>query len=265
MTGSRSEFGTSKRQVGPKLLTEGKQLSNRIRKELAELDPQYVVLACLTDRDFDLDDVVRQLDQANLPHAKCALLLDGTEVRRIFVYENDQVVSSLAALFPSVSAESRARPVLARQQAGTSPTGSVPTVPQVVDNPVIIDDRVRRMVRLSIISNRATILVHALVMAAVEALTELPKQPGQNRAARKALYADQIAEAGWIAQFVKVADLIDNTSTIAELDPDFWRVYRVEKRSMLEKIAASPSWLGKPAWVSDELMQRAWQQTEEST
>lgn len=108
-------------------------------------------------------------------------------------------------------------------------------------------------------------VLHALVMAAVEALTELPKQPGQNRAARKALYADQIAEAGWIAQLVKVADLIDNTSTIAELDPDFWRVYRVEKRAMLEKIAASPSWLGKPAWVSDELMQRAWQQTEEST
>ncbi|CDX26726.1 Uncharacterized 19.2 kDa protein in cobO 3'region (modular protein) [Mesorhizobium plurifarium] len=65
-------------------------------------------------------------------------------------------------------------------------------------------------------------------------LTDVSKPEDGNRAARKALDRDHIAGAPSEAKTIKLADLIDNTSTIKERDPDFWKIYRLEKLALLE-------------------------------
>jgi (p)ppGpp synthase/HD superfamily hydrolase len=55
-----------------------------------------------------------------------------------------------------------------------------------------------------------------------------------NRAARKARYCEKMTRASDEAQTIKLADLIDNTTTIRERDPEFWKVYRLEKLALLD-------------------------------
>lgn len=55
-----------------------------------------------------------------------------------------------------------------------------------------------------------------------------------NRATRKAASRTRLAAAPAWVQTIKVADLISNTSSIVEHDPDFARVYLSEKRALLE-------------------------------
>jgi (p)ppGpp synthase/HD superfamily hydrolase len=59
-----------------------------------------------------------------------------------------------------------------------------------------------------------------------------PKVEG-NRAVRKAAARDQLAQASAAAQTIKVADLLDNTSSIVEHDPKFAQVYLAEKLELL--------------------------------
>jgi (p)ppGpp synthase/HD superfamily hydrolase len=55
-----------------------------------------------------------------------------------------------------------------------------------------------------------------------------------NRATRKRLSRERLAQApGWV-QTIKCADLISNTSSIVQHDPDFAKVYLEEKRLLLE-------------------------------
>lgn len=65
-------------------------------------------------------------------------------------------------------------------------------------------------------------------------LTDISKPEDGNRAARKKLDREHIARAPAEAQNIKVADLISNTSTIVEHDPDFAKVYLKEKALLLE-------------------------------
>jgi (p)ppGpp synthase/HD superfamily hydrolase len=60
----------------------------------------------------------------------------------------------------------------------------------------------------------------------------VPKEAG-GRAVRKAMERTRASYAPARAQTIKVADLIDNTITIKAHDPNFWRVYRQEKLSLL--------------------------------
>lgn len=63
-------------------------------------------------------------------------------------------------------------------------------------------------------------------------LSDLEKEG--NRATRKAHSRARLAQApDWI-QTIKVADLISNTSSIVEHDPQFSRVYLEEKRLLLD-------------------------------
>lgn len=57
---------------------------------------------------------------------------------------------------------------------------------------------------------------------------------GPNRAARKAMTRERYAIAPAEAQTIKCADIISNTSTIREHDPDFAVVYLSEVRALLE-------------------------------
>lgn len=65
-------------------------------------------------------------------------------------------------------------------------------------------------------------------------LTDISRPGDGNRAVRKKMDRDHIAAAPAEAQTCKIADLISNTKSIKEFDPDFWRVYRREKLAMLE-------------------------------
>ncbi|MEM1433642.1 MAG: HD domain-containing protein [Pseudomonadota bacterium] len=76
------------------------------------------------------------------------------------------------------------------------------------------------------------------VGALVEQLTDVSKPEDGNRAVRKALDRDHLAEASPEAQTVKLADLIDNSDSITEHDPGFARVYMQEKRELLKVLTA---------------------------
>lgn len=55
-----------------------------------------------------------------------------------------------------------------------------------------------------------------------------------NRAERKAASRERLARAHDWVQTIKVADLISNTASIVQHDPDFAKVYLEEKRLLLD-------------------------------
>jgi (p)ppGpp synthase/HD superfamily hydrolase len=75
------------------------------------------------------------------------------------------------------------------------------------------------------------------VVAAVDYMTERP-HPG-NRAARKAAECARLATGTADQQTLKLADLIDNTSSIVQFDPKFAVVYLAEKRALLDALTAA--------------------------
>lgn len=150
------EFGLGLGNVVGKLLTENKQLSNRIKKELPQKEPKYIVLCAIGD-DFGLADVERHLAGANLPHANCVLLLQANTPKMLIVYEAD-VVSNRLSDITGLPSTSRSRPVVGGASA-TVPTGIPATVVLNPTAPIVIDDRVRRMVLITILSTPAVVLV----------------------------------------------------------------------------------------------------------
>lgn len=65
-------------------------------------------------------------------------------------------------------------------------------------------------------------------------LTDVSRPEDGNRKVRKQKDLEHIAKAPAAAKTIKLADMIDNTISIRERDPDFWRVYRHEKLRLLE-------------------------------
>lgn len=68
----------------------------------------------------------------------------------------------------------------------------------------------------------------------VEMLTDVSKPEDGNRAIRKAIDLAHTAKASPSAKTIKLADLIDNSSTILARDPVFAKIYLEEKRRLLE-------------------------------
>jgi (p)ppGpp synthase/HD superfamily hydrolase len=68
----------------------------------------------------------------------------------------------------------------------------------------------------------------------VDWLTDISRPQDGNRRLRKELDRQHLAKAPPAAKTIKLADLIDNTLTIRQHDPSFWRVYRREKLALLE-------------------------------
>jgi (p)ppGpp synthase/HD superfamily hydrolase len=64
-------------------------------------------------------------------------------------------------------------------------------------------------------------------------LTDCGHEVG-NRAKRKAMDRQRLAESSREVQTIKVADLIDNTPYIVQHDPEFARVYLREMRELLD-------------------------------
>lgn len=65
-------------------------------------------------------------------------------------------------------------------------------------------------------------------------LTDVSQPHDGPRSLRKRMDRAHIASAPAAAQTIKLADLIDNTKSIAKYDPSFWKVYREEKLLLLE-------------------------------
>jgi hypothetical protein len=55
-----------------------------------------------------------------------------------------------------------------------------------------------------------------------------------NRATRKSIDRQHLAQANVDAQFIKCADIIDNSWDIADNDPSFWKVYKQEMQLLLD-------------------------------
>lgn len=75
------------------------------------------------------------------------------------------------------------------------------------------------------------------VAVLVEALTDeftSERYPKLNRARRKEQERYRLAGVSPEAQTIKLADMLDNTRNIAQHDPNFWRVYRLEKLELLQ-------------------------------
>jgi (p)ppGpp synthase/HD superfamily hydrolase len=81
-------------------------------------------------------------------------------------------------------------------------------------------------------------------------LTDVSRPEQGNRATRKAIDRAHTASAPSEAQTIKLCDLISNTRSIVEHDPEFARVYLAEKRLLLEVMTKA----------DPELMRRAREQ-----
>ena len=75
----------------------------------------------------------------------------------------------------------------------------------------------------------------------VDWLTDRSRPEDGNRATRKRIDRDRLAQAPEAAVTIKLADLVSNTSSIAQHDPSFARIYLDEKRAMLEAMQGGAS------------------------
>lgn len=71
------------------------------------------------------------------------------------------------------------------------------------------------------------------VMELVFWLTDKSKKSDGNRKTRKAIDREHLGRAPAQAQTIKLADLIDNSDSIAQHDASFWKVYKEEKQALL--------------------------------
>ena len=65
-------------------------------------------------------------------------------------------------------------------------------------------------------------------------LTDVSKPTDGNRAKRKAMDREHTAQAPAEAQTIKLADLISNSKSIMQYDPEFAKTYLAEKKLLLE-------------------------------
>lgn len=79
----------------------------------------------------------------------------------------------------------------------------------------------------------------------VDGLTDVSVASDGNRATRKAIDRQHTIDACADTQFVKCADIIDNSSDIEENDAGFWKVYRQEMLLLLDgmSIKDTPIWI----------------------
>lgn len=83
------------------------------------------------------------------------------------------------------------------------------------------------------------------VATLVEWLTDTSKPSDGNRAIRKAIDRKRLAEAPVEAQFVKLADLIDNSKTIFIFDKSFAPMFKAEMALLMKdmtKVVGSSLW-----------------------
>jgi (p)ppGpp synthase/HD superfamily hydrolase len=86
------------------------------------------------------------------------------------------------------------------------------------------------------------------VATMVDELSDVSTHFDGNRKARKAIDLRHTAKASPQSKTIKLADLIDNTSSIVQFDPKFAKVYLPEKLALLEVLKDGDSELWKRAY-----------------
>lgn len=81
----------------------------------------------------------------------------------------------------------------------------------------------------------------------VEEVTDISKPTDGNRAERKAIDRAHLALSSPEGASIKLADLIDNTSSIVKYDPGFAKIYLPEKAALLEVLKHGNTELWKRA------------------
>lgn len=87
----------------------------------------------------------------------------------------------------------------------------------------------------------------ACVTTLVEGLTDVSQPEDGNRKVRKAIDRAHTAGQSPACKTIKLADLISNTRSIVERDPEFAKVYLAEKRLLLEVLRAGDPGLWQQA------------------
>ena len=113
-------------EVAAKLLTQAKQLDNRIQKELAQYNPKYVLLVRLPEIDEQV--VINKLNQANLPRAQCAMILEADRPTNLIVYEEDAVSKALVGMFPLMKVKNQPRLAAATPEITLPDEGQEPQI-----------------------------------------------------------------------------------------------------------------------------------------
>jgi (p)ppGpp synthase/HD superfamily hydrolase len=85
------------------------------------------------------------------------------------------------------------------------------------------------------------------VASLVDWLTDVSKPSDGNRKRRKHLDMLHTDRSSPSAKTIKLADLIDNTSSIVQYDPEFAKVYLEEKKALLEVLRDGNQTLWKQA------------------
>jgi (p)ppGpp synthase/HD superfamily hydrolase len=78
-------------------------------------------------------------------------------------------------------------------------------------------------------------------------VTKVGTKAHGNRKVRKALDREHYAQGPARAQTIKLADVIDNSSTVADMDPGFARVYLQELKDLVDVLKAGDKNLRKQA------------------
>jgi (p)ppGpp synthase/HD superfamily hydrolase len=86
-----------------------------------------------------------------------------------------------------------------------------------------------------------------IVVGLVMEVTNKSKPSDGNRSVRKEIDRQHLAKASFWGQVIKLADLIDNTDSIVQYDPDFAKVYLPEKIALLDVLTNAPPVLQKEA------------------
>src|SRR5271154_4414509 len=73
-----------------------------------------------------------------------------------------------------------------------------------------------------------------IVGSLVDWLTDVSRPSDGNRTIRKKIDLEYIAKIPPEAKTIKLADIIDNTKSIIQFDPNFWKTYRQEKINLLQ-------------------------------
>lgn len=85
-------------------------------------------------------------------------------------------------------------------------------------------------------------------------LTKVSRPEDGNRAARKAIDRSHTAQADPRAKTIKLADVIDNLTGLADFDANFARTYVVEKKLLLDELReGDPELFARAAALIDEL------------
>ena len=252
-----------------KLLTQEKQLGNRIVKEMSEVNPRYVVLSYVAGGETEVrpERVTATLDKAKLPAARCALIVEYDEgagavsPRELQVFQQDEVVERLAELYPELDPVQVVRAESAEEGTPGAATGAAAGLTKpIVLVPMVIDDRIRRAIRCSILTTSAVLLVGppgtGKTTLLKEAIEEIRADPvGSGFSGEIAEPMTVTPEESWSARDliggITVAE--DRTLRFREgyvlraIRQDRWLVLDEANRADLDKIFG-----GLLTWLSDQ-------------